>query len=515
VAARLGRSLIPSQESLALAAASVILIALILPPLLVVVSDGFGAATSASALLTPTLLTMLFHSISISLAVVSLTLVVGVPLGALTARSEGRWLPAALFLHCLPLLTPPIVTALAISQLLGFFGSQSLASLYSEAGYIVVMTWCFSPVVTLLTWLGAKNTDPAGDEAGRILGGAWRTLRSIVLPQVRPYIALAALLVFAFTITDTSTAAFLRVSSYSSAVFTRLAGFDFSPGEAAAIALPLVSIAMLLWLAEQRLPFHRVQVLSRARKEALVLFAGQLNVGTTLAAAAALLGIAPIATLLVTSWTDLAQLAYAHVGTSLLNTLVYAAMTSTLAALLAVIIGSTMRARPGAIKWAEGIAWLGFFMPSTLMSIAAIRASNVTGFAWAFSSGAMVVVALTSRYAIISLRVQRTAETQLGAAVVETARLAGASFVRRLTQIHFPATARYIAGAWLLVFACCAREVDSVALLYPPGGDTLAVKMLTLEPNGPVGITAAFALTLAFVTAIPAFAGVLLMRARK
>jgi ABC-type Fe3+ transport system permease subunit len=59
---------------------------------------------------------------------------------------------------------------------------------------------------------------------------------------------LAGVIVFVLAFSELGTPMFLRVDVYPALVFSRLGGMDFAPGEAAALALPLVALtAALAW----------------------------------------------------------------------------------------------------------------------------------------------------------------------------------------------------------------------------------------------------------------------------
>jgi iron(III) transport system permease protein len=66
-------------------------------------------------------------------------------------------------------------------------------------------------------------------------------------------------------------------------------------------------------------------------------------------------------------------------------------------------------------------------------------------------------------------------------------------YLTRLLRIVIPIHARAIAGAWLLAFVFCLRDLDLGVLFYPPGSETLPIRIFTLEANGPEAVVAALA----------------------
>lgn len=127
----------------------------------------------------------------------------------------------------------------------------------------------------------------------------------------------------------------------------------------------------------------------------------------------------------------------------------------------------------------------------------------------------MIVLALSARYAALGIRPLGVALARSSPALEDAARVAGAGYLRRLARIVGPLHVRALAATWLLVLVFCLRDVETAALVYPPGGDTLTVRILTLEANGPPAVVAGLATALAALTALPVAAGLWLLRRSK
>src|SRR5207244_11384105 len=80
----------------------------------------------------------------------------------------------------------------------------------------------------------------------------WQVSTRILLPAARPAIALAAIVVFALALSELGVPMFLRVDVFPAAVFARLGGIEYAPGEAFVLVLPLVPIALFLLVLERR-----------------------------------------------------------------------------------------------------------------------------------------------------------------------------------------------------------------------------------------------------------------------
>ena len=497
------------QERIACALATLILLILVAPPLLATLIAAIDAPAEVwRSILRSRQLGLLGNSVTIALATTSLSTALGVPLGALLGRTQLPLATPALFLHAIPLALPPLVNALAAFHLFGAAGwlSSGATWLFDVPGCILVLTVSFAPVITVLTWLGVRGTDPVADEAARITAGPWTTLWRIVLPQTVPSIALGVIVVFSLALIEVAVPMFLRVDVYSAAVFARLGGFAFSPGEAAALALPLVILSAMLWAAGRVGPVNRVLALPSARTRTVPLM--QAVHTRTIAAVAALLaaviGAAPIIVMGVVALRGNGfSLLSTYAGNAISNSILYATGVSTIVLILAIIVITAARAYPRFVAAMDATAWLGFLLPPALFAIGAITVWNRPATQWVYGSAAVVILALATRYAVLAMRMALAGHRQLSPSLDEAARACGATFMQRLLRIQLPALRRFIAGAWLLVFVFCLRDIETTATLYPPGGEPLTVRLFTLEANGPPAVIAALAVVLALLTLIP------------
>src|SRR5690606_8108733 len=123
---------------------------------------------------------------------------------------------------------------------------------FSEVGLVFVLGATFAPIVTSLVALGVMGVDASLEEAARLVARPWRVATRILLPAASPAIALSAIVVFSLALSELGVPMFLRVDVFPGAVFARLGGVDYAPGEAFALALPLIPVAALLLLLERR-----------------------------------------------------------------------------------------------------------------------------------------------------------------------------------------------------------------------------------------------------------------------
>jgi len=459
-----------------------------------------GEGGGVALLATPRLWTLLALSLGRAAAVTAAALALGVPLGLLVARTDAPGRRLAFAIHVLPGFLPPYLFALGWFHLLGrsgLVGSEAGAAfLFSEAGAVAVLALAFAPLATALTALGAWAMDGALEDAGRVAAPSGRVLSRIVLPAAAPAIALAALLIFALTVSEVGVPAFLRVDAYAAAVFTRLGGVDYAPGEAVALVLPLLGVALILLAVERRLVASRdfaVLGLRSGAREPIPLGSWRAPAALGCFAAAAL-AAAPVAALAVRAARGggFAELP-GWIGGSLWISLAAAAAAAT--AILAVglpLAHALVRGRSGA-RLPDALAILAFVAPSAVLGVGLIQTWNRASTAWVYGSLAIVVLALVARYAAVGLRACASVLAQCSPSLEESAAVLGAGYLRRLARLLVPLHARGLAAAWLLALVFCLRDLESAILVYPAGRDPLTVRIFTLEANGPEAVVAALA----------------------
>lgn len=95
----------------------------------------------------------------------------------------------------------------------------------------------------------------------------------------------------------------------------------------------------------------------------------------------------------------------------------------------------------------------------------------------------------------------------------EAAATAGAGWMTRTARISAPLAWKALLAAWLLGFLLCFRDSGLAMVVYPPGADTLTVRLSTTMANGQPEIIAAMCvLVLVSVTAPFAALGALYSR---
>ncbi len=513
------------EEPLLLVAAGAALAALALLPLAFLggeLAKGDALGHAARALSAPRTWALFLASLGLASAVTMLSLAIGLPLGVVLGRSDVPLRRAALWLHAFPLFLPPFLLALGWFHLLGrggLAGSAGVARiLFSGPGavLVLVLALALAPIVTSLVAVALQSVDPSLEEAALLVAGPRRTAARILLPLIRPAIALAALVVFSLAFSELGVPMFLRVPVYPGMVFSRLGGVDYAPGEAFALALPLFAVAVGLLLFERRAAGRRsFAVLGLRSREVPDLRLGRWRpVAIVFTAAAALLPVAPVAALVIDAarghgFSELPQ----WIGASAWNSLFDALMAATLVLALSVVIGhAAARGRRCGVGL-DALAVLAFVTPASVLGVGLIATWNRPSLQGVYGTSAIVALAFAARYGAVGLRTAAVAFSQGSEHYEEAAAIGGARFLRRLGLILVPIHARGLTAAWLLAVVFCLRDLETAVLLYPAGQEPLTVRIFTLEANGPGSVVAALScVQVAMTAAVLAVGSALLFR---
>ncbi len=509
---------------------------LVLLPLLALIFGEVSALTPGNAaspesiwasFSEPHLRALLFGSITLALGVTLGALCIGVPIGLLLASSQDRLLRVLFLAHLLPLCLPPYLGALgwagiASRTTLGEnAGSWISDALYSKAGFVLVMTIALSPVVSLLTWAFARSIDASAIEVARLNRKPGAVLTRVVLPLCLPGITLGGLLVFVLALGEVAVPQLLRVPVYASTVFSRLADFSFLPGEALARAWPLVFVAIAVaaacYLSEQK--GHASLGLRDAGASDWMGGAQRVAAIACLAIVASL-GTLPIGMLLGRGFFAQGggSAGMAAAGHALANSLLYATVAATCMLLLAVPAGYLWSRRPRLGHLLSLPLLVGLVLPAVVLGLGLVIAWNQPATQWIYQGTGIVLLGLLARYLYPIVRATKLGFDRLPNSWLEAARIHQGSWWRRLTFVILPASLPIVATAWTLAFLLVLRDMDTSIIFYPPGGETLPVRALTLEANSPPGLTAASASLQVMVTALAlillALSGRLLRRFR-
>jgi len=498
------------MRALLVGSASGILLAACFLPLLwplVGLATG-GRGVHFGLIVDPTLWRLLARTLAVTAGVLALAFGIGLPMAVLVARTDVIGRGAALVLHAIPALLPPLLPALGWFHLLGRQGllgnETSAAFLFSEAGVVLTLGLALAPIVTALTALALWNVDPSQEEAARATAAPGRVAMRILLPSARPAIALAGIVVAALSLSEVGVPTFLRARTYAAAVFARLGGIDFAPAEALLLTLPVLALTAILLVAERWTAGGRSFAtlgLRSFREPPMTLGRGRAPASLYCWLVAAL-SAAPVAALASRAgWEGFTELPL-WIGNGVSNSLLPAVLAATVTALVAIPLGHGLARRDRIATGMDIVAFAAFIAPPALLGVGLVTLWNRPETGWLYGSWLIIALGYVGRYATIGIRAFAAACAQLPATVEDAARVFGAGYGARLARIVVPLHARAFIGAWLLTLLFCLRDLETATLFYPPGREPLSIRIFTLEANGPETVVAALACVQAALSAI-------------
>jgi iron(III) transport system permease protein len=509
------RALARRQQEVALGAAALVLSGVALVPLVAPLAELAAAPGEvARSLGEPRAWTLLLRSLALAALVTLVAASIGVPLGALLGRANVAGRRLAWLIHAFPMFLPPLLPALGWFHLFGRAGlagsATSAGILFSPIGGIGVLGLAFAPVVTTLTALSLLGVDASLEEAARVVARPWRVVTRVLLPSASPAIALAAIIVFCLALSELGVPMFLRVDVYQAAVFARLGGIDYAPGEALGLSLPLLPIALALVLLERRAAGQRSFAVIGLRGGARApLSLGRARAPVSAACwAAALVSASPIAALAVAAARGGGFTALpAWIGASPWTSLATAALAATLITALGLVLGHAVARRARGAAALDAAAMMAFVTPAPILGGGLIAIWNRPATQAVYGSLAILVLGAASRYAVVGLRAMAVTVAQSSPHLEEAAAAA---------RIVLPLHARGALAAWLLALTFALRDLEMAVSFYPPGQEPLTVRIFTLEANGPQAVVAALAVAHTAMTAAVLAAGAwLLARTRR
>ena len=182
-------------------------------------------------------LTLFFKTLLLASGATVFSLLIGVPLAFLLARTDVYGRNIWQWLYLLPLCIPPYLHAVTWICLLNekgpintfmmkwFHLKAPLINIYGISGSMAVLTLSYFPFIVLLTLSGFRTMDQRLEDAARLNHRPFRTMQKVTLPLISPYIFSGAVFVFIFALFNYGVPALLRVHTYPVEIFARFSAF--------------------------------------------------------------------------------------------------------------------------------------------------------------------------------------------------------------------------------------------------------------------------------------------------
>jgi molybdate transport system permease protein len=207
-------------------------------------------------------------SVEVSLAATIISVILGVPVAWVLARSHSRATPAIRALVILPIVLPPVVGGIGLLAALGRTGlvgrwleKAGIQLPFTTAGAIVAATFVSMPLLILAAEAGFRSLDGRLEDAASTLGGSrGYVFRRVTLPLIAPQLAAGATLAWARALGEFgATVTFAgnlagRTQTLPLAVYQAR---ESDPGAAVMLSLLLVVVSALILFSMRNRVFAR------------------------------------------------------------------------------------------------------------------------------------------------------------------------------------------------------------------------------------------------------------------
>lgn len=510
------------------------------------VSDGrFDPSPIRDTLGQPYFGTLMLHTAIVVGASGVAALVIGALLAWLNERTDARMGLLTDIVPVVPFLLPPIAGAvgwallgsersgylnLALRSVLGAAGidiETGPIDIHSWYGLIFAYTIYQVPYAFMIISAGLRNIDPAMEEQSRISGaGAFRTLRRISLPAVRPSLGAAALLMVWLGFGLFSVPTILATEAHIDILAVRvvqLLSFTYPPETGTAVGLNLVVMLIVtgVWYVQTRLLRSRrnAQIGGKGtRVRPLRLGRWRTPARLLVLAYLTLTSVLPLGALLLVSLTgywsntvrwdrlnlEAIRRTAGDVATqeALLHSLLLGVAGATIATLAAAVVSLLVR------RTGRGVGMLvdaAVKFPPTLSHIVI-----AVGFVLAFSGapfylgGTLWILLL----AYVSLHMpQATAATdaaagQIGRELTDASMMSGAGPARTFRRVVLPLMTPGLLAGWALLFVTIAGDISASAILAGTGNEVVGFRILEVFANGDYAMLGSLSILLTLVSVL-------------
>ena len=473
---------------------------------------------------------LLTNSLGLALTTAVICTIVGLPLGLLFAKTDLPLRRVFVLLFALPLVIPPYITAVSWAEMLaphglasGFFGEATARKLsgllFGLPGCVLVLTTTFVPAVMLATMTFVRTINPRLEEAARLSARPLRVLSGITIPLIWPGVLLATTLVFLLALGEFGVPTFLRYSVFAVESFTQFT-VSYNFGAATAAAVPLALLTFVILGIEWFVLRDKIQPLRPAGDDDAYLVplrSYRVSLFVLVSILCALLVITPLMSLLLQAGSMQSYVRALHVVIdSLIRSLFIAAVGATALTVLGFFIGYLVHTRALPIwRAADAGTVLLFALPGTVIGMGLIALWNHAATNLIYATPLIIVFGYLAQYTALTGRVTVGSLSLVPASMEEAAASAGANWMRRLGLIVLPLIRNALVVGWLIAYIFCLRDTGITMLVYPPGYDTLPVRIFTLMANGAPPLIAATCVLMIAATVLPLLGIAALMRTQR
>lgn len=520
-----------------------LVMALIIYPVLQTVVDVF--VVNGSLTLEPFanlanargLRTIVQNTIIFTVGTLLLSSVIGIFLAWANERTDARMDRLVGILPILPLMVPPIGSALGyvilfsdkagignifLRYLLGIEAGGGPIYISNFYGLIILASLSLAPVVYLIVSAALRNIDPALDEASRVFGASpLRTMLRVTLPVVAPALASAALLVgvhamssFTFPFIIGTGAGITTAAVY---IYRLFSVFPPNPNAAVALSLCMLVLVYAALVVQMRITRSlKRSVIGGKRSQASVVRLGPWKwvirafmlayllavvlpvIGLVVGSLQPFLGAGPSQFTLSNFKTVLNNPETRH---ALINSFTLGAAAATITVIVAALLIYTSSR---IIKKGGNVLEFSLMTPSVIPHIVLAVAFIVTFSGPPFNlygTRTLVLLAYCVMFIPEASRAAASAISQASEELSEASHVSGAGLLRTARKVVLPQILNGLLAGWVIVFFLSVNEVTASSFLGGLNSAVVGHVAIDYFANGRLSEVSAMTLIVTIATA--------------
>ncbi|EKO3477791.1 ABC transporter permease [Vibrio fluvialis] len=518
---------------------SVALATLLVLPILAIFFTAIGQTDDVFAHLMSTVMpTYAFNTVVLTLSVMALALLFGIPSAWLMAMCRLPGEKVLQWALVLPLAIPGYIVGYIFT---GWFdyagpiqvwlraqtgwmaGEYYFPDIRSLAGASIVLALVLYPYVYLMCRAAFMEQNVSLLQSARLLKcSPWESFRRISLPLVRPSIAVALSLVAMETVGDFGTVSYFAVNTLTTAVYDTW--MNYSNLTAAAKISAVMLVIVLLLLSAERYSRRR-QKLYQSQFNSHEDFRYALRGWKKWLALLWCWGLVcvafifPLLQLLSYAYTYFEQSWTAEFREYALNSLQVSLSAAVIGVAVALVVNFYSRLKSNRVSVAlMRLSSMGYAVPGTVLAIGVMvpvltldHAVNDVAKAMQWGrpglifSGTMfaIIFALIVRFSAVAIGSIESSLNKISPSLDMAARTMGCQANTMLWRIHLPLVRRGALIAGLLVFIESMKELNAALLLRPFNFETLATYVYNYASDEHLELAALPAVLLVLVGLIP------------
>lgn len=459
---------------------------------------------------------LLLNSFAIGLLAVVVSLLIGIPISFLLAKTNIPFKNIFTTVFLLPIFIPPYIYAVAWKSILRRNGiidklfSQSEvipAFINSIVGCAFILALAFLPITILFLTNALKNVDQAIEEAAQLEAGKLKVFLHITLPLIRPAILSSSILIFVLAISEFAVPMFLGASVFTTEIFTQFSAF-YNYGYAVALSIPLILITLLIMFFEYRqlrfISFSNIDN-NFQRSKPISLAGKKIPAVLFLTAIIFFLVFLPVGIIFynsfpLTSYAKAFNAAEDGIIISLFNSFVGALLITAFGFICAFLV---VRKKKNIF---DLIPMLVFAVPSVILGIGLIQLWNRGIFAnIIYNTFVIVQIGYLAKFLSVSTRLFSNSLKQIPESIEEAALIDGANQFQIFRKIVLPLLTPTVLISIIISLIFCFGELALTIIIYPAGGATLPIRLFTIMANSPENVSSAMSIILLIPITIAVF----------